>query len=227
MKNTIAAALLLCCLGLIVGTRGAKTQAASQAIDAKALWQPGMEFMASVRRACASAADFGRCFVAQMQKSGASPAAIAFTRLTDNTGFMRDFRDVGRVDVAYVDYPFRANENQGCLLVNGSPQAVDVDNLGAVSKGVLESNAQYAGLAAKYPNITVFPGERSGTDYPKTETLPGGGQRFVVPYRLMDGCHACERVGSAEVAFDFDPAGRFLGRRVVSIVPATTAAARR
>ena len=188
----------------------------AQVVNQKALWQPGMEIMGAIRDTCGKAPDFGQCFVAQMQKSGASPQAIAFTKLTGNTGFMRDFREAGRVDVAYVNYPFRANENQGCLLVNGDPGAIDVDDTSLLPQDEMRKSATYAALAAKYPNATIFPGDRNGTAYPKIEKLAGGGQRFVAAYRLLDGCHACARIGDASFAFDFDRAGKLTGRKFLA-----------
>ena len=185
-----------------------------------------MQVMQTIRPRCGSAANFSECFVAQMQKGGASPEAIAFTKLTDNTGYLRDFRDTGRVDVAYVNYPFRANENQGCLLVNGNPRVIDVDDTSDIPKDDLLKNARYAELAQKYPDITIFPGDRNGTDYPAIEKLPDGGQRFIVTYRLLNGCHACERVGNVSFAFDFDRAGKLIGRKFHAVEGIRGSAAR-
>ncbi|MBA3438834.1 MAG: protease inhibitor I42 family protein [Pyrinomonadaceae bacterium] len=220
-----AAIVVLSCVGLAVADQSADAQRSSQVINAEAEWQPGMQVMQTITQRCGSAPDFGECFVSQMQKAGASPQAIAFTKLTENTGYLRDFREAGRVDVAYVDYPFRANENQGCLLVNGDPHVIDVDDTSAIPKDDLLKNARYAELAQKYPNITIFPGDRNGTDYPATEKLPDGGQRFIVTYRLLNGCHACERVGDASFAFDFDPTGKFLGGKFLAVEETRVAAA--
>ena len=50
--------------------------------------------------------------------------------------------------------------------------------------------------------------------------LPDGGQRFIFLYPIRDYCHACEIVGYAEVAFDFDASGNFLGPRLLSLYEA-------
>lgn len=218
MKSLVVIAMLLYSGAGFAPARhqNAGTRKPTQVVNQKALWQPGMGIMGTIREACGSAGDFGQCFVAQMQKSGASPQAIAFTKLTGNTGFMRDFREAGRVDVAYVNYPFRANENQGCLLVNGEPQAIDVDDISLLPQDEMRKSAAYVSLAAKYPNATIFPGDRNGIAYPKIERLPDGGQRFVVSYRLVDGCHACARIGDVSFAFDFDRAGKLTGRKFLA-----------
>lgn len=217
-RITTVIALCSCLVLALTQNQNVRAQQSSvPTIDTKALWQPGMQGMADIRKTCGSAPDFGVCFAAQMQKEGASPQAVAFTKLTDNTGFLRDFKEAGRVDIAYVNYPFRANENQGCLLVNGSPRTVDVDDTSLLSQSDLAKNSQYAELAKKYPNIAIFPGDRSGTNYPVAEKLPGGGQRFIVSYWLLNGCHACERVGEVSFAFNFDGTGKFTGAKLQTL----------
>jgi predicted secreted protein len=44
--------------------------------------------------------------------------------------------------------------------------------------------------------------------------VPGG-------YLLRNGCHACEKVGSAVFAFDFDTGGTFLGTRLMMVTDTT------
>lgn len=215
-KEIVKNVSLCLCLAFAVA-QSQSTQAQKAQIGSDALWQPGMQGMQDIKEKCGSAPDFGACFAAQMRKQGASAQAVAFTKLTGNTGFMRDFRETGRIDVAYVNYPFRANENQGCLLVNGAPQVVDVDDTSFFSKTDLSKNPQYAKLVKKYPNIAIFPGDRSGTEYPIAGNSLDGGQRFVVSYRLLNGCRACERLGSVSYAFDFDGKGKFLGAKVQTL----------
>ena len=63
----------------------------------------------------------------------------------------------------------------------------------------------------------LFGGDRSITQPPKMIVQSGKGQRFVVEYRLLNGCHACERVGRARFAFDFDAEGKFLGSTLLDV----------
>jgi predicted secreted protein len=156
-----------------------------------------------------------------MKGSGASPEAIAFSRDMGNEAWLRAFRESGRVDIAYVTYPFRANENQGILLVNGDPSPVDVDGSAVPSRGALEKDLVFEALAKRYPDISLWPGDRFGTDQPVAEQLPGGGTRFHVGYLLRNGCHACEEIGSAVFAFDFDSGGRFTGTKLMMVTDAT------
>jgi hypothetical protein len=72
-------------------------------------------------------------------------------------------------------------------------------------------------MASANPDVDIFPGDRGGTTYPEVEVLPQGGQRFIVSYYLLKGCHACSRLGTARFAFDFDSAGKFLGTRFLRV----------
>lgn len=47
--------------------------------------------------------------------------------------------------------------------------------------------------------------------------LRGQGQRFVVSYRVTNGCRACEYLGTAWFAFDFEQGGKFMGTKFLGI----------
>ena len=95
-----------------------------------AVWRPAAGFMERFHRRCdgRQGAAFDACFAAEMAAAGASPAALDFTRRLDNEGFLAALDPTGgRVSVAHVVYPFRANQNEAWLLVNGSPPLIEVD----------------------------------------------------------------------------------------------------
>src|SRR5262245_60543103 len=111
MKTALIVTVILAsCLAQVAAGKQGGQQA--DAISSAALWQPGMSTMESIRDECARATQFNECFLSKMQKSGASPQAVAFVRLNGQLGYMRDFLEAGHVDVAFVNFPFRANENQ-------------------------------------------------------------------------------------------------------------------
>ncbi|MGH9703269.1 MAG: hypothetical protein ACRD4K_07830, partial [Candidatus Acidiferrales bacterium] len=164
----------------------------SQKFDASSIYQPGMTQMQMARAACdmKKGLEVQACFVEQMKKGGAPAPAVAFMHAIENNGFMRDFKKTGKVDIAFVYYVYRANENQGCLLVNGTPSIVDVDDYKLVpGKAELVKNPQYAALLKKEPNLIVFPGERDGMKFITASHTESGGQKFVVPY-ILSKCHA-------------------------------------
>ncbi len=190
-------------------------------IDSSALWQPGMSIMQNIHDACDTAKhqNFGACFVDQMKKSGASKNAVEFARMTGNQGYLRDFRKFGNVSAAYSVFPFRANENQVCYLVGHRHEIIDIDDYKLMPIKEIQKNKIYQKILKKYPNVDIWPGDRSGKDYPQYNRLSNNLIRLIANYQLKNGCHACEIVGYANFAFDFDSSGKFLGIKVVNVEP--------
>ncbi len=187
-----------------------------------AQWQPPPNFIRNMHERCRdlSFPTLGKCFVRQMQRAGASPAAAAFAHRLNNEGYLQHLQVTGKIDVAYVVYPFRANENDACLLVNGNPPLINVDRLNALPQSSMKHDAVYRKLLRQYPNLSLWPGDRSGIDSPiNVEQTKDGGQLFLVRYWEQDGCHACARVGVTTFAFDFGSSGRFLGAKYVKTRP--------
>jgi len=72
-------------------------------------------------------------------------------------------------------------------------------------------------IKEKFAKVMLFGGDRTIARPPEMVVEPAKGQRFIVEYRLLNGCHACERVGSARFAFDFDPNGKFIGSTLLDV----------
>lgn len=212
MKQLITLAVL-CFFLMVAPLQGTETLKPAPAIGQEARWSPEAKVMEKIRADCAPLAGiaFETCFIDGMQKSGASFEAVNFTKSIGNMGYLQAFLKFGPVDIALVVYPFRANENQGFLLINGTPPRIDVDDLNLLSPEGLKKDPWYHRLKQKYPAVTLWPGDRSDREYPLPERTPDGRQRFTVRYRLLNGCHVCELVGYVKYAFEFDKTGQFLG----------------
>ncbi|MGB8542774.1 MAG: protease inhibitor I42 family protein [Candidatus Acidiferrales bacterium] len=194
-------------------------------VSAAAVWNPPAETLAAVRQKCGELdpTHIERCFLNEMKATGASPEALAFAEsLASSLGvvYLRAFRHVERVDIAYIEYAFRANELEGVLLVNGTPSPIDVDDDRFTLDAEMKKNAAYAALAAQYPQISLWPGDRFDSKLPTVTSASWGVQTFLVQYTLRDGCHACAVVGTATLAFNFDTQGNFQGARVASVAAA-------
>jgi hypothetical protein len=154
--------------------------------------------------------------------SSAPPAAASFSRMlfeqpSGNVGIMTAFKDYGPVDAAQILYPLRANDNYALLLVNGDPNFIDVDDLQKLDRAALEKDPKYQALKKKYPGADLWPGDRSGNNpWPQAKPLSGGGTQFIVSYLLINGCHACARVGYVRFAWEFDSSGKFLRTTYIS-----------
>ncbi len=162
------------------------------------------------------AASFPECFMNQIAVAGAPSEAVAFTRALykqsdGQVGIMNAFKSYGQVDVAQVFYPLRANDNYGLLLVNGDPTILDVDDLKKLDRTAMEQDSWYQSVKAKFPQIDIWPGDRSAAiPWPRVQPLPDGGIEFIIPYPMINGCHACAHVGSARFGWEFDAGGKFL-----------------
>jgi predicted secreted protein len=201
---------------LSVAAGVAAAQAPPEAVSPGARWEPDPGTVRRLTSGCANAPALDTCRAKVLQAAGAPPAAVAFAERTGYTGFLRDYRTANPVAVAYVVYPFRANENSGVLLVNGSPPTIDVDDPRMLDTNDLAADPLYASLLRGNPGLAVFPGDRFDTRYPVSMRTPDDGRRFLVVYQLQT-CHACAQVGQATVAFDFAADGRFDGTRLWAI----------
>jgi predicted secreted protein len=232
--NLLACGFFVAVVSLCVSSIASAQQAAKPSrpanvrITEAAVWTPAPDTLAAIRAKCADAGDPSRleiCFLGEMKANGASPEAVAFSRSAADIGviYMRAFRKVGPVDIAYVQYAFRANELDGVFLVNGDPSPIDVDDDDVLPKARLEGNSAYTELAGQYPNVSIWPGDRFDTKLPALVDTGWGTQTFAVDYILRDGCHACATIGTATVDFVFDTDGKFQGAKVTTVKPSERA----
>jgi len=139
------------------------------------------------------------------------PQAVQLIERLKGEGYLHRFAETGRVDLAWVTYPFRANATTGLLLVNGTPILVDVSDPAHYAKLDLKKHASYAAIA-KGADVDIWADDPRGI----VEKAPGGGQRFRFALHLKT-CRACAPVGTAMVAFDFDAAGVFAGTTLLEL----------
>jgi hypothetical protein len=152
------------------------------------------------------------CLMKVMKQGGASPQAMAFTRMMKANCYLEKFTKTGKVDLAYVFFPSRANTNGAYVLVNGSPPMVSTENVEQFSIDITK-DPLYTSLSRKYRELGLW----DPAVFKQMETLPDGGQRFIFAYALINGPHAGKQVGWVLVAFDFDGQGRFLHSKLVRL----------
>jgi hypothetical protein len=158
------------------------------------------------------AAEMDACLVATMRRTGASAASIAFTRrliAKSNSGYVSAWKQSGPIGIATVTYPFRANSNQGTVLIPPAGDPIDVDAYDLTTTD--KARADYRAAQAQHPDaFAVPPGD--------VAVKPGmeGGTRILVTTATAD-CHACAPNGSIVVAYDFDASGHFLHAGLVMV----------
>ncbi|MGC1384233.1 MAG: protease inhibitor I42 family protein [Candidatus Acidiferrales bacterium] len=212
----MSAAVFLLCAAV-------RAQQDSKSISDVSVWHPAPGAVDAVRKQCGAGnvTDMESCFLAAMKQQGAPNTAIAFARSMADRGqiYLKAFRRTGKVSIGYFEYVFRANETEGVALVNGSPSPIDVDDPKFLTHEMLAANSVYQQIAGKYPNVSSWPGDRTSPSTPEVRDRDSGGQQVLVRYLLKDGCHACANLGSARVAFNFDTSGKFVGVRLMNVIP--------
>lgn len=195
-----ASMLTLCCL--LITLLSGKAASAQDEIGPDALWFPSAE-AGEAMDACLYESE--SCILDAMKAHGASAQAIMVAEYFEGRGYLIEFEETGLIDRATLFYPGRANDNWEPVLVNGEPLIVEVP---WAVEGDVRLNQYYAPLAQRYPKMRMWNGDNH---FEGMEPRAEGGQRFIFGFNLVDGCHACEVLGVARVAFDFDETGRFLG----------------
>lgn len=216
----ILLASLFACVSLT-----AQSKPTPKKIEASAVWQLSAQSMTMAHKACdqSSSSNYAECMFGQMGKAGAPANAVQFTRelykqSQGEFGVMTGFQDEGTLAFAWITYPLRANTNYGLLLVNGQPRIVNVEDLKLLDVTAMKQSNQFQDLKAQFPHVDIWPGDRDGKIWPNSQAGADGGIQFTVGYPLLDGCHACARVGDAIFNWEFDAAGKFLGTSFQGII---------
>lgn len=162
---------------------------------------------------CRTDAAADNCLLQVMRSSGASPAALTAASTLSaqgKPGYVSAWRDVEGIGVATLEFPFRANTNEGTWLVDANGQAIDVDE--EVLDDTARGSDAYKAFASRHPDSGPFaPALAAGT-----EALPDGGVRlrFTTPLR---SCHACADDGQVTIGYDFDSKRSFKGKQLIEL----------
>lgn len=188
-------------------------------------WKPTQMFLDRVYALCdkGKKANYDECFMTHMANAGAPPEAARTTRLIykalGEVAIVTDFKPAGPVDMARVQFPLRATDKAGLLLVNGDPKVLDVDDLKKLNHAQMEAARWFLAIKDKFANADVWPGDRSGAMWPVVSTSADGGIEVVIGYPILDGCQTCSHVGLALFGWDFDAQGKFVGTRYKPLPP--------
>ena len=183
-----------------------------RAVDEQKTWVDMQQCGAMM--AGGSPGSFETCTADAMRKHGAPEAAIAFNKAAAGGAYAIKFMPFGKVDVIEGINPFQANTNDQLFFVNGDPDVVIVDEVAL--KLDPKANDGFRMLMKKYPEAYMVP--HGEVDSLQPAVAAGGGDAFTVDMIVVNGCHACARIGRAIVEYDFDAAGKFKGARIRQVV---------
>jgi hypothetical protein len=221
MRSTLSRAALFVVLMLsaLSALQAQVPQGGTHKFGASAIWQPPQDFVTKAHAVCDKSSgpmNFSQCFIIQMVAADAPADTITFTRMLykqmdGQVGIMAAFKNLGPVDAAQVLFPLRANDNYGLLLINGDPAVLDVDDMQKLDQAAMQQDPLFRSVKSQFPDVAIWPGDRSAKDsWPRVQPLPNGGTELIVTYPLINGCHACRRIGQARYGWDFDASGKFL-----------------
>ncbi|MGK5015206.1 hypothetical protein [Janthinobacterium sp. HLS12-2] len=179
-------------------------------IDARAVWQ---ERSLSACRSEQSHSAPDVCLLRTMQRSGARPQALAAARMlvkANKAGFISAWRPLGKAALATVTYPFRANTNEGSLLIGSDGAAIDVDEDTVREED--RTTPAWRAFAAAHPDAVPF----APADFVGSTAADDGGQRLLFSTPLKS-CHACADDGALLVAYTVDKAGIVREREILTI----------
>lgn len=179
-------------------------------IDARAVWQ---ERSLSACRSEQSHSAPDVCLLRTMQRTGARPQAIAAARMlvsANMPGYISAWRPLGKVALATVTYPFRANTNEGTLLIGSDGAAIDVDEHSVREED--RATPAWRAFAAAHPDSVPF----APADFVGSTATSDGGQSVLFSTPLIT-CHACVDDGALLVAYTIDKAGIVRERKLLTI----------
>lgn len=211
-----------------------KPQAQEVEYNWKNVWRPHeWELWRSIHEKCGTGAGFGawrssaakigipksratvvftNCAAASLSRAGASADAAKFVRQMSGEVYMGSFREMGKIDLATTVAPLWNDPNvEDFILVNGTPRIVYLWT--NVAKIDITRDPLYDSLRRRFPEITMWPIH----GFEEMRQMADGGQRFVFNFSLLNGCRACEIAGNAEIAFDFNRTGKFLGTSLLQL----------
>ncbi|UQV43822.1 hypothetical protein KIV45_18105 [Janthinobacterium lividum] len=179
-------------------------------IDARAVWQ---ERSLSACRSEESPTAPDVCMLRTMQRVGARPQAIAAAMMlvkANKAGFISAWRPLGKAALATVTYPFRANTNEGTILIGSDGAAIDVDEDSVREED--RATPAWRAFAAAHPDSVPFaPADFVGS------TATGDGGQSVLFSTPLKSCHACADDGALLVAYTVDKAGIVRERKLLTI----------
>ena len=214
-------ALLTACQGRSPepGSAPAKDDAASvdkAAGDGKLRWSEAVVWDGDLN-ACrqGETAATRECLVKAMLAGGASDDAVTAAEQLSSAGELAHvvaWHDQDGVGVATVNYPFRANTNEGTRLIDASGKRIDVDNVQL--DDTLRADPAVQALLATDPQATPFAPAQAACTAPRD----GGGVRLLYRTPLRE-CHACPDLGSVQMGYDFDAKRNFIAQQLVPAAP--------
>ena len=221
MQPAAAVALAIALLAIIAtdneavhGQAGDQSAQLSIAFGPAQVWQPSQIAIEQLHM-CTNQ-NF-TCVRGVMEQQGATPGAVAFYQLT--AWFLTDIQDTGVVQIGTILNPWAANENYQLALLGGIPAVIFPNQAAATFSPALSHDPTYAAIQSAHDDAMYWP---FGPTVAGVASSPAGGLRFLLEYKVLDGCHACVVLAHVRLAFDFAVDGTEAGVHLIGVIPQPT-----
>ncbi|MGB6977189.1 MAG: hypothetical protein WBE18_07045 [Gammaproteobacteria bacterium] len=155
-----------------------------------------------------------QCIANKMRAKGANAQAIAFAQYAPVPSAINKFKNYGKVAVVHARMQW-ADAADGFFLINKQGMVIPVANPKVIK------DPYYQTFLKQFPKAFIVGGP-GRLDWPKVSSDANNNQGFIFSFPMVDGCMACAKVGTAEVAYLFGQTGNFLGTRILKITATTT-----
>ncbi|MBY7649385.1 MAG: hypothetical protein C4617_02530 [Candidatus Liberibacter europaeus] len=166
----------------------------------KSVWKYDGEILSK----CRMHGDIENCIFESIKKTGGTIEALqAAQYLTQNfePAYVSNYKKEGLIGVLTVEYPLRANENTGTLLIPaiGGP-IIDVDK---ITENCLPSSPVWKSFEKKHPELMYVSG------YMLRKEQTDRDMRLIFSYPLRT-CRICDDIGSIDITYNFTIKGIFI-----------------
>lgn len=196
-------------LALIFGLATAVSAALCGAPAADAVWTAPADFRDRMDRA----GNDEKALPRVMQEAGARPAAIAFAKqFGDEAGYLGERTEAGPVALGTLYFPLRASNVDEPCAIDADGRLVRFAGPDAVTVAELSGDRTYRKLAKRGTSLEGYP----PLEPVRRVAAKQGGLDLVARFPLRT-CPRCPARGTARVAYQFDAAGRYRGRRLLGV----------
>lgn len=234
IKNGFKSLLLLACFALTTSVWAAEPPAFlpefAGGVQDNAVWQDanffstanqcGMQYKCGMlsnqpakMKLCQ--AQVKTCIANYMAKNGASPQAIAFARYNEIPSTIDQIKRYDTLDVVYAKMQW-ADASGGFFIITKKGMIIPTFN--AIKN--INKEPSLAALQKQYPRAMLWNGP-DNVDWPQVQKSTNGGEQVIFKYPVKNGCHACENIAYANIAYNFDSTGKYLGTKFLKLIPAT------
>jgi hypothetical protein len=153
------------------------------------------------------------CFQGQMAKQDTCDQGLAFLKASNGT--VEKIEHHQYIDVVYATV-IAADHSDDFFMIGHAGDFVNL--LGTPDLNIRKASG-YKKIAKRFPGVILWPVSDASLDFPKHVQLKSGGDRIIFQQEMTNECLACEKAGVAQVAYDFDTQGKFIGASIIRLFP--------